>query len=167
MHFWKTDLCTSGKKYLCTFGKRFVHIWKHICAHFGNRFVHIWKKICWGFCNLHLCRDGRIMMLVGGYLEVISGCKAAIRDYSSSSSRVRSKYIVSKCICSSRPTKVYLYPARPTTRLTAQYVGLNLLRWDRVLSKISVDEMIHVCYCTSFLETLRKNTLLKTVGHSF
>ena len=125
--------------------KKCAHLEKYLCR-FGNRFVHIWKKICWGFCNLHLCRHGRIMMLVAGYLEVISGCKAAIQDYSSYS-RVRTKYIVSKCISKYIVSKCI--STTTTTRLDAQYVRLNLPRWDRALSKISAQEMNDVCYCAS------------------
>lgn len=140
VHIWREKIFVQTLKNVCAHlekeRKICAHLEKYLCT-FGNRFVHIWKKICWGFCNLHLCRHGRIMMLVAGYLEVISGCKAAIQDYSSYS-RVRTKYIVSKCISTTT-----------TTRLDAQYVRLNLPRWDRTLSKISAQEMNDVCYCAS------------------
>ena len=58
------NICAHLEKDLCTFGKRFVNIWIKMRYIWKNICVHLEKKICWGFCNLHLCRHGRIMMLV-------------------------------------------------------------------------------------------------------
>ena len=119
------------EKDLCTFGKRFGHIWQNICAHlvkdlriFGKRFVHIWKKICWGFCNLHLCRHGRIMMLVrvfGGNLW-LQGRNTGLQQILQSQKQIY-------CF------QVYFYPQDWQHNMW----GL-ISRWRRALSTISVEE---------------------------
>ena len=135
MHIWK-KICAHLKEYLCTFGKRFVHIWKQICAHLEKDLLGILQ---FAFMPGRADNDAGGGRVFGGNLWM-QGRNTGLQRLLQSQKQIY-------CFQVYLYFQVYLDPARPTTRLTAQYVRLNLPRWGRALSKISVDEMIHIYTC--------------------
>ena len=153
MHIWKT-ICAhfeEKKKIYALLENRsmhfrkkiFVHIWKTVCAHLETDLCTFGKKDLLGILQFAFMpgradNDAAGGRVFGGNLWM-QGRNTGLQQLLLQSQ----KQIY--CFQVYLYFQVYLDPARPTTRLTAQYVGLNLLRWGRVLSKISVDEMIHLC----------------------